>query len=95
MLKKRTKMLTDGTFVFVESEDEDGVFYFFRRDGEILDKIDVPPLEFYHKYCLLKQQEENGDTEAPNIQNMNFKYTLLNDCKMIKMKIVGEDKVDG
>lgn len=88
-MAKDLKAVSDGTFIFSETENENQ-FYFYRKDGEVLTDIDSEPMEFYQ--ALITRKMMDGEMPAAIIAN-NMYSEMSADGKVIRVTVcgIGED----
>ena len=78
------KAMTDGTFIFAESEDPN-VFYFYRKDREVIGDVGRIPMDFYQKWICTKMF--NGEITGIVMNDICSEKSV--DGKYIKLTVYG------
>ena len=80
-MDKEFQAFTDGTYVFQETE-ENGKFFFYRKDGEVLKDIDHEPMDMYQNYLCLKMM--SGEIDGAVFGNINYKISNDGKCMLLE-----------
>jgi len=83
-MSNELKAMTDGTFIFAESEDPN-VFYFYRNDREVIGDVGRIPMDFYQDWIRTKMF--NGEITEMVTNDVCFETS--DDGKYIRLTVSG------
>lgn len=88
-MTKELQKLTDDTFTFSETEEENQ-FYFFRNDHELLGDVGSAPIVLFAQYLV--EKDRKNELKKNKVYKGTICFEISNDHKVIRMTVSDNQK---
>lgn len=88
-MSKELQKLTDDTYTFSETEEENQ-FYFFRNDHELLGDVGSAPIVLFAQYLV--EKDRKNELKKNKVYKGTICFEISNDHKVIRMTVSDNQK---